>query len=111
MAPYELERQVAATLGNFWPFAHTPFYDEPPRLASLGLVTEAREPGGRRRRVFTITADGTAALSSWLDRPSDGFSELRDLGLMQLFFADLTTAASRLRPMDIPFSLSAVGST
>lgn len=60
-------------------------------------VVEVRENEGRRRRVFTITADGTAALISWLDQPSDAFSELRDLGLMQLFFGDLTTAESRMR--------------
>jgi len=95
--PYALERHVRATLGNFWSFPHTLLYSEPPRLAAQGLVTETREAGGRRRRVFTITATGTAALSAWLDRPSGARTELRDLGLLQLFFADLTSADTRLR--------------
>ena len=95
--PYDLEQHVRATLGNFWSFPHTLLYTEPARLAALGLVTEARETGGRRRRVFEITPAGEAALGAWLDRPSDAPAELRDPGLLQLFFADLASDDTRLR--------------
>jgi PadR family transcriptional regulator AphA len=95
--PYELERHVRATLGNFWSFPHTLLYTEPPRLAALGLVSETREADGRRRRVFVLTQDGLAALDAWLDRPSAAPTELRDPGLLQLFFADLASDESRLR--------------
>jgi len=95
--PYDLEQHVRATLGNFWSFPHTLLYSEPPRLAGLGLVTETRETEGRRRRVFAITAAGMSALSSWLDRPSSAPTELRDQGLLQLFFADLASDEARLR--------------
>jgi PadR family transcriptional regulator, regulatory protein AphA len=95
--PYELERHVRATLGNFWSFPHTLLYTEPPRLTALGLVTETRETKGRRRRVFTITTAGESALSAWLDQPSSASTELRDLGLLQLFFADLASVEARLR--------------
>jgi DNA-binding PadR family transcriptional regulator len=95
--PYDLERHVRATLGNFWSFPHTLLYTEPPRLATLGLVTETRETGGRRRRIFTITTAGASALSTWLDRPSGASTELRDLGLLQLFFGDLAAGEARLR--------------
>jgi DNA-binding PadR family transcriptional regulator len=95
--PYDLELHVRATLGNFWSFPHTLLYTEPPRLAGLGLVTEERETTGRRRRVFAITAAGRAALAAWLERPSDAPTELRDPGLLQLFFADLTSREARQR--------------
>jgi len=95
--PYDLERHVRATLGNFWSFPHTLLYSEPPRLAVQGLVSETRENDGRRRRVFTLTPAGISALSAWLDRPSGAPTELRDLGLLQLFFADLASPESRLR--------------
>ena len=95
--PYDLERHVEATLGNFWSFPHTLLYSEPPRLAAHGLVTETRETEGRRRRVFTITSAGVDALSGWLDRPSGAPTELRDLGLLQLFFSDLAPVEARLR--------------
>ena len=95
--PYDLEQHVRATLGNFWSFRHTLLYSEPPRLAALGLVTETRETAGRRRRLFAITPSGMSALTSWLDRPSDAPTELRDPGLLQLFFADLASDEAGLR--------------
>jgi PadR family transcriptional regulator, regulatory protein AphA len=95
--PYDLEGHVRATLGNFWSFPHTLLYSEPNRLAGLGLVVEERETAGRRRRVFAITAAGQAALEAWLDTPADQPTELRDPGLLQLFFGDLASAESRLR--------------
>ncbi|MBA2571197.1 MAG: PadR family transcriptional regulator [Chloroflexi bacterium] len=95
--PYEVERHVGATLGNFWSFPHTLLYSEPARLSGLGLVTEAPEQNGRRRRVFTITEAGLQALQAWLDRPQHEPTKLRDLGLLQLFFADLAPPAARLR--------------
>jgi PadR family transcriptional regulator AphA len=94
---YELERHVAATLGQFWSFARTLLYSEPGRLAEQGLVIETREAGGRRRRVFEITDAGMAALTTWLDQPSSEPTELRDLGLLQLFFTDLAPHEARLR--------------
>jgi PadR family transcriptional regulator AphA len=95
--PYDLERQIAATLGKFWSFTHTLLYREAARLASQGLLTETRDPAGRHRRVFTITQGGMAALGAWLDQPSSQPTELRDLGLLQLFFTDLAPEESRLR--------------
>jgi len=94
--PYDLKGHVAATLGHFWSFQHTLLYQEPPRLAGMGLVNETREQFGRRRRVFAITDAGRAALRDWLLHPSTEMPELRDPGLLQLFFADLVpTAATR----------------
>lgn len=87
--PYDLKRHVTATIGHFWSFPHALLYKEPQRLKELGLLTEEREADGRRRRLFSITARGRQALRSWLARPAQQSTELRDLGLLQLFFADL----------------------
>jgi DNA-binding PadR family transcriptional regulator len=95
--PYELERHVKATLGNFWSFPRTLLYSEPPRLATLGLITEERESEGRRRRVFAITDEGLASIRAWLDQPSAATTQFRDRGLLQLFFADLAGPGARLR--------------
>ncbi len=93
--PYALKRHVAATLGHFWSFPHSLLYGEPARLAGLGLLREQREADGRRRRIFSITAAGQAALQTWLSRPSHEPTELRDPGLLQLFFADLGPPEAR----------------
>jgi PadR family transcriptional regulator, regulatory protein AphA len=93
--PYELKRHVAATIGHFWSFPHALLYNEPARLVDLGLLTEEREPEGRRRRLFTITGRGRAAIQAWLAEPSQESTELRDAGLLQLFFADLGSPEDR----------------
>lgn len=86
--PYELKRAVNSSIGYFWVFPHAQFYGEPARLATAGLVEEDREETGRRRRTFTITAAGRAALAGWLSEPSTTRTEIRDLGLLKLFFGD-----------------------
>lgn len=84
---YELKRRVAVSIGNFWEFAHSQLYDEPKRLADAGLVETTAETGGRRRRTYTITEAGRAALGAWLAEPTPGRTDVRDPGLLKLFFA------------------------
>ena len=92
--PYDLKREVADSVGHVWSFPHAQLYTEPARLAAAGLLKEQREKGGRNRRIFTITAAGSAALKKWLAQPSERIEprELRDPGLLRLFFADLLSA-------------------
>jgi DNA-binding PadR family transcriptional regulator len=84
--PYELKQVVAASLGDFWSIQHAQLYSEPERLAEAGYLSERREEGGRRRRHYKITAAGRKALKSWLDEPTGELTELRDPGLLKLFF-------------------------
>ena len=93
--PYDLKQMVAASVGNFWSVPHSQLYAEPGRLAAMGLVSERRGDGGRRRRLFSLTDEGRAALSAWRsERPDDPLPELRDPGLLRLFFgADPATLA------------------
>lgn len=86
--PYELKRRIGETIAFFWSFSHAQFYEEPPRLAEMGLLTEEQETFGRRRRVFAITDAGRAALRSWFDEPTTSRREIRDLGIVKLFFSD-----------------------
>src|SRR5439155_16284979 len=68
----------------------------PERLAQAGLVSEEREEGGRRRRRFSITRAGEAALDAWLADPEAPIPELRDVSLIKLFFgADQHAIAER----------------
>lgn len=90
--PYDLKRAVARSVAYFWDFPHSQLYVEPERLAKLGLLVEEQEEHGRRRRVFSITDAGRDALREWLEAPSDAQTEVRDLGLLKLYFADLTSA-------------------
>ncbi|GAA4436690.1 PadR family transcriptional regulator [Actinokineospora soli] len=84
---YELKQRVGMTIGNFWAFAHSQLYDEPARLAEDGLVTADVEEGGRRKRTYSITPRGREALAEWLTGESREQTEVRDIGLLKLFFS------------------------
>jgi PadR family transcriptional regulator, regulatory protein AphA len=84
--PYDLKQMHAAGIGGFWTLNHAQLYAEPDRLVSGGYLSVEREEGGRRRKLYSVTPGGRRALDEWLATPSDEFTELRDLGLLQLFF-------------------------
>lgn len=84
--PYDLKRRVAQSVGYFWEFPHSQLYAEPARLAELGLLEEEQEQQGRRRRVYSITEAGRRALEDWLLEPTSDAPQIRDIGLLKLFF-------------------------
>jgi DNA-binding PadR family transcriptional regulator len=90
---YELKQKVASSVGFMWSFPHSALYAEPTRLVELGLLSEQQEEHGRRRRVYTITDEGRAELERWLREPATDPPQLRDLGLLKLFFSNLTSEA------------------
>jgi DNA-binding PadR family transcriptional regulator len=84
--PYALKQGVAASVGNFWSLPHAQLYAEPARLARAGLLDVEVESSGRRRKTYRITEAGRAALRQWLAEPTGTTTELRDPGLLKLFF-------------------------
>ena len=84
--PYQLKIMAAGGVGNLWSVQHAQLYSEPERLAAAGLLAEEREESGRRRRLYRLTGAGREALEAWLRAPATGFTELRDPGLLQLYF-------------------------
>ncbi len=93
--PYELKGLVAGSLGEFWSVQHAQIYSESERLAEAGFVRERREDTGRRRRHYRITTKGKKALKSWIQGPTDDLTELRDLGLLKLFFGATPAVVAR----------------
>jgi PadR family transcriptional regulator AphA len=84
--PYDLKGLVAISLGNFWSVQHAQLYTETARLAAADLLTETREESGRRRKLYSLTDKGRAALRDWTATPTNELYELRDVGLLKLFF-------------------------
>jgi len=84
--PYRLKLLVADSVGYFWTLQHAQLYSEPERLAKAGYLTERREAGGRRRKLYSITSKGTEALEKWRSEPTDAILELRAPALLKLFF-------------------------
>lgn len=85
--PYELKAMVAGGIGNLWSLQHTQVYAEPERLAEAGYLTETREEGGRRRKLYSITPAGRHAFRVWLAAEfASELPELRDISLLKVFF-------------------------
>ena len=85
---YDLKGLVGLSIGHFWTFPHSQLYAEPERLVGMGLLSERREEGGRRRRIYSITPEGRAAFDEWLADPVGEAPELRDPGTLKLFFGN-----------------------
>jgi DNA-binding PadR family transcriptional regulator len=84
--PYRLKQLVGELGGHFWTLQHAQLYSEPERLAKAGFLTERRERGGRRRKLYEITDAGRAALEEWRAEPTEAIFELRAPALLKLFF-------------------------
>ena len=83
--PYQLKQFAQVSIFHFWTIPHTQLYTECARLAEAGLLEERREQGGRRRRVYRLSAAGRRALREWRADPQTDLYELRDPGLLKLF--------------------------
>lgn len=84
--PYQLDQWIRASIGYFWAFPRSQLYAEAARLVRHGLVVEEREDTGRRRRSLSITQAGRTEFARWLATPTGAPTEIRDEGLLRLFF-------------------------
>ncbi len=84
--PYDIKRAAELSTANFWTVAHTQLYNECSRLSREGLLDEQQEPTGRRRKLYRLTKSGQQALDEWRREPAGELFELRDPGLLKLFF-------------------------
>jgi PadR family transcriptional regulator, regulatory protein AphA len=84
--PYTLKQIAQRSVFNFWSVPHTQIYTECERLAKAGLLDERREEGGRRRRIYTLTKLGRKTLEAWRNEPTSQIYEVRDPGVLKLFF-------------------------
>ena len=88
---YDIHGWAEGSIGYFWPFSRAQLYAEPKRLADAGLLSESQEQEGRRRRSYAMTKAGEAELTAWLKEPTQTPTEIRDLGLLKLYFSQLST--------------------
>ena len=93
---YEIKALVDESTRFFWAASYSQIYPELRDLAKAGLVEGTAAPrDGRRRTVYAITAAGRKELRAWLREPPATL-ELRDEGLLKLFFAGALPAEEAL---------------
>ncbi len=84
-SPYDLKQALESSIANFWMVPHTTFYAEPTRLAKGGFLSERQDPGGRRRKVYSLTDAGREALAHWRASPELTPPQLREEGVLKIF--------------------------
>jgi DNA-binding PadR family transcriptional regulator len=82
---YDLKQAMDASIENFWPVPHTTAYEEPARLAAAGYLSVRQEETGRRRKVYSLTDAGRAALRAWAEDASAAPPQLRDELILKVF--------------------------
>ena len=84
---YEIKQLVDNSARFFWAASYGQIYPELKRLQDAGLIAGAdASRGARQRTVYKLTAKGRRAAGEWIAREPEVF-ELRDEGLLKLFFA------------------------
>jgi DNA-binding PadR family transcriptional regulator len=95
---YEIKRNVATSTRYFSTISPVQIYPLLKELEEAGLVRGRAEPRGRRpRRVFELTRAGRARLRAWLEEDEPPMLDMRDAGLLKLFFADAGGSGATLR--------------
>ena len=96
---YELTRQMQRSLSRFWPRAASKLYEEPRKLAALGLAGGSAETVGRRARTrWAVTPEGRRELARWLAEPGAG-PVLEFEALLKVFLAEHGTREDLLRTL------------
>jgi PadR family transcriptional regulator, regulatory protein AphA len=87
---YDIKRAIDLSTRFFWGASYGQIYPELHRLEERGLVQATPDPhGGRQRTAYALTAAGESALRAWLRDDGSQLFEIRDEGILKLFFGDL----------------------
>ncbi len=86
---YAIKKATDISTRVFFPTSLAQIYPELARLESDGLVNRREDPhGGRSRSAYKPTGRGEEALLAWLRSERFAPTQIRDEGLLRLFFAD-----------------------
>jgi DNA-binding PadR family transcriptional regulator len=89
MSGYELAKTFDTSIGFFWKANHQQIYRELTRLRDRGHIQgrEVVQSGKPNKLVYSLTAEGRAALKHWAVRPSSP-SSIKDDLLVRLYALD-----------------------
>jgi PadR family transcriptional regulator, regulatory protein AphA len=92
---YEIKQLVDRSTRHFWAASYGQIYPELRRLQDDGLIIGRPDPaGGRAKMAYDLTPEGERTLSEWLRSDAPLTYELRDEGMLKLFFSDVEPGTS-----------------
>lgn len=95
---YAIKKATDISTRVFFPTSLAQVYPELARLVEGGLAVRREDPHGARARAsYTVTEPGRQALLAWLRSERFQPTQLRDEGLLRLFFADALPAEEQIQ--------------
>ena len=86
---YDIKKAIDTSTRFFWGASFGQIYPELKRLRRAGLVRAEQQPRGKvKRTAYSLTPKGEGALHEWLTDTETFTFEMRDEGLLRLFFGD-----------------------
>jgi DNA-binding PadR family transcriptional regulator len=86
---YDIKKAIDTSTRFFWGASFGQIYPELRRLRDEGLIEGEDVPRGQvKRTVYSLTPAGEQALQDWLTDTESFTFEMRDEGLLRLFFGD-----------------------
>jgi PadR family transcriptional regulator AphA len=98
LSGYDIRKVISESTANFWSESYGNIYPVLKRLLAEGAILVAEDEaqsGNRRRRLYSITADGQSMLKEWLRQPARPVPEDNELLLKLFFSAPMPAADSR----------------
>ena len=87
---YDIKQAVEISTRFFWTISPAQIYPALQQLERDGLIRGEEAPhGARQRRVFELTEAGERTLAEWVAADGEPSMEMRDQGLLKLFFAEV----------------------
>ncbi len=86
---YAIKKAADLSTQSYWPTSRAQVYPELARLEGAALLTRRSNPHrGRGRSAYRVTKRGERALLAWLRSTDVAPTQVRDEGILRLFFAD-----------------------
>ena len=98
MSAYQIKKAMEGSISHFYSAAHSQVYQQANRLVRDGYVKEKEEPGGRRKRILSLTPKGRKAAIEWLKDP-EAEDQLYSELLVKTFFTGYASDPKRMREM------------
>ncbi|MFC6181384.1 PadR family transcriptional regulator [Lactiplantibacillus daowaiensis] len=85
---YDLTKAFDTEIGEFWQAQHSQIYPQLKRLEDQGYITHEITISGAKleKKLYHITATGTALLSSWISDGTPDLTATKDEFILKLYF-------------------------
>lgn len=95
---YDITKEFASALGNFWSAKHSQIYPELKKLADEGLVVFHTVTQGEKleKKLYTTTPDGRKDFLQWLNQDEPLEPTPKDIFKLKTYFSDALPLGKRI---------------